>query len=312
MPEIATAPIPTAAPPAAPAPTANAPTPAAVADAKATLADKSATPAEVKEAIRMLKLKVEGHSDEVELPETEVVKLAAHNAETLIAARKHAEELAALKKRLQEDPDALLAELGHDPDKRAIERLNKKVQAQLEEESLTPEQKELKQLRAEREARAKADEDAKAAKAKAEKDELVKKQKDHFASVIIEALKQTTLPTGTPEDDLFTSKLLAQELKRSIQNKLFVNPALLAKQTEEMFRKSVKPVVSAMAPEHLADFLGADTLKALVKLYAQRQGLTAGQAKPAEKRPPTAAEKRAAEKAATQEYFGATRKAWRR
>jgi hypothetical protein len=255
-------------------------------------------------------LKLEGMADEVELPETEVLRLAGHNAQTLIAAKKQADELAALKRRIKEDPDALLAELGHDLDKRAVERVNRQVQAQIDAETLTPEQKELRELRAERENRAKAESERAGNEKKAAAEAEKRKRMDHFANVIIDALKQTTLPQGTPEEQLFTTKLMAQQLKTSVDNKLFVNPAILAKNTEEMFRTAVKPVLGKMAAEHLADFVGPEALKGLVKVYAQRHGLTAA-AKADEKKTMSPADKRAAEKAATQSYLAGTRRGWR-
>jgi hypothetical protein len=290
-----------AAPPAGPPKNgAPAPTPEA-AKAAAVVAEK----------LRMLKIKVDG-LDETELPEGEVIKLAAHNAKTLIAAQQQAVELANLKRRLQEDPDALLSELGLDLDKRAVERISKKVQSQIDDETLTPEQKELRQLRAEREARTKADSEREGNEKKTAHENQVAIQKEHFASVIVEALKQTTLPQGTKDEQLFTTKLLAQELKRSIDHKLFVNPTILAKATEETFKSATKPVLAKMAAEYLADFIGPEALKGLVRIYAQRQGLASTKPAPDGKKTQTAAEKRALEKAGTQEYFGGTRRAWRR
>jgi hypothetical protein len=318
------APVPNAPTPAAAAaatPTATkahpraAPKPAAKPDAapEVKLAESPpvATPAAKAEAMRMLKLKMEGLAEELELPEAEVLRLAGHNASTLVAAKKQADELLALKRRLAEDPDAVLAELGLDLDKRAVERVNRQVQAQIDAETLTPEQKELRELRAERENRAKAEAERAGNEKKAAADVEKRKHMDHFANVILEALKQTTLPQGSKDEQLFTTQLMAQQLQQSIKNKLFVNPALLAKATEEMFRTAAKPVLGKMAAEHLADFVGPDALKGLVKVYAQRQGLTAA-AKTDEKKPQSAADKRAAEKNATQSYLNGTRRAWRR
>ena len=258
--------------------------------------------------MRMLKLKVDGIAEELDMPEAEVLKLAAHNAKTLTAAKKAMDELAALKKRLAEDPDGLLAESGLDLDARAIERVNRKVQAQIDAESLTPEQKELRELKAEKEARLKADQEREGKEKAAVAEKAKREHMDKFANVIAEALKTTTLPQGTKDEQLFTVQLLAQKLQQSIKHKLFVNPALLAKETEEMFRTSVKPVLAKMAAEHLADFIGPETLKGLVKIYAQRQGLTPTPAAAPGKKVLTAAEKRAAEKTATQEYFRGTRR----
>jgi hypothetical protein len=306
------------------APTTPAPAPAAPvatvtpitakADPKAAKPAESApvTPAAKAEAMRMLKLKVDGIADELDLPEAEVLRLASHNAKTLLGAKKAADEMAALLKRLKEDPEGVMAEHGHDPDARAIERVNRKVQEQIDAESLTPEQRELRELRAERENRAKTEaekaENEKKTAAEGEK----RQQMEHFANVLLEALKTTTLPQGNKDEQLFTTQLLAKQLQLSIKNKLFVNPALLAKETEEMFRTAVKPVVSKMSAEHLADFVGPETLKGLVKVYAQRHGLTAAAGKSDEKKPQSAADKRAAEKAATQEYLNGTRRGWRR
>lgn len=309
--------------PSAPAPTAAPAAPALKAVPNVSTADAApatvpgttpAAAAKVAEEIRRMKLKIDGFGDEVELPEAEILKLAGHNAKSLIEARKHAADLETLRNRLK-DPnglDDLLAEHGYDLDARAIERLNKKVQAQLDDESLTPEVRELRTLRAEKEAREKADRERGETEKKTAREQQVAQQKDHFANVIMEALKQTSLPAGTKDEQLFTSQLLAQELKRSVDNKLFVNPAILAKQTEEMFRTSVKPVLAKMQGEHLADFLGPDALKALVRVFAQRQGLGTAKAGEPAKKVQTAAEKRQAEKAATQDFFGGTRRAWRR
>ncbi len=313
------------APTNTPAPAAPAATVTPIATAKAAKADpKAAKPAESApvaatakaeakaEAMRMLKLKVEGIADELDLPEAEVLRLASHNAQTLLGAKKAADEMAALLKRLKEDPEGVMAEHGHDPDARAIERVNRKVQEQIDAESLTPEQRELRELRQERENRAKTEaekaENEKKTAAEGEK----KKQMEHFANVILEALKTTTLPQGNADEQLFTTQLMAKQLQLSIKNKMFVNPALLAKETEEMFKTAAKPVVSKMSAEHLADFVGPETLKGLVKVYAQRHGLTAAAAKDEGKKPMSAADKRAAEKAATQEYMNGTRRGWRR
>ena len=283
------------------------------AELKAGAAKEEPTKAEAKaEAMRMLKLKVEGLAEELDLPEAEVLKLAQHNAGALVAAKKQGDQLAAIMKRLKEDPEGLLAEHGLDVDKLAVERVNRKVQEQIDAETLTPEQRELRELRAERENRAKAEAERAANEKKSAAEVEKRKHMEHFANVILEALKQTTLPQGSPDEQLFTTELMAKELKRSVENKLFVNPTLLAKSTEETFRAAAKPVLSKMAPEHLADFVGPEALKGLVKVYAQRHGLTAGAAKTDEKKPVNAADKRAAEKAATQEYLNGSRRGWRR
>jgi len=320
MPDATTAPATPAAAPAATVTPITAAKPAK-ADAKPT-AKPDAKPAEPKveatkaeakaEAMRMLKLKVEGLAEELDLPEAEVLKLAQHNAGALVAAKKQGDQLAAIMKRLKEDPEGLLAEHGLDVDKLAVERVNRKVQEQIDAETLTPEQRELRELRAERENRAKAEAERAANEKKSAAEVEKRKHMEHFANVILEALKQTTLPQGSADEQLFTTQLMAQELKRSVENKLFVNPTLLAKSTEETFRAAAKPVLAKMAPEHLADFVGPDALKGLVKVYAQRHGLTAGAAKTDEKKPMSAADKRAAEKAATQEYLNGSRRGWRR
>jgi hypothetical protein len=302
--------------PTAPAPVAPA-APAAAKPTEAPAAKPSDAPAteaaKVAEKMRMLKLKVDG-LDEVELPETEVLKMASHNAKRLLEAKKQTEELATLRKRLKDDPDGVLAELGLDLDARAIDRLNKKVQAQLDDETLTPEQKEMRAWKAEKAAFEKAKAERETNEKKSAHDAQVQKQKEHFAAVIREAFAHTSLPQNGPDEQLFTAQLMAQALKQSVDNKLFVNPAVLAKQTEEMFRTATKPVLAKMQAEHLADFIGPDALKGLVRIYAQRNGLaaTAAAGATAAKKAQTPAEKRRAEQDATQQYFGGTRRAWKR
>jgi hypothetical protein len=181
------------------------------------------TPAET---ARKLKLQLDGQ--EVEMDESEVVSEAQKSkfaqaqasklAKDLDLTRREKDKVAeALKAAMTDDAalERVLRALGRDPEKLAFDILGKKMQAQItadEEAKLSPEARELKQLRAERDAAKRADEEkAKAAKG-AEHQAAVAKHVELIGNGIKMGLKDTAF-----EGNVFAERLFFDQVQNFVR-----------------------------------------------------------------------------------------------
>lgn len=240
------------------------------------VADKAAEskqpPAEKKEQERKFKLKINGK--ERELSESEVIKRAqiTEAAQERFAKAAHLEKLEqAIEKGDRRQIQKLLGdERFH---KFAVEYFNER----LEEEEMTPAQREAKQKRRQLEEENE--------RLKAEKDEYetnaAKALEDHYAKQFdkdfTKAMQETRLPK-TP----FVVKRMAELMEQNINMKLNLPTVALAELVKEEISTNVKTLMDGLDDEALAVLLGEKVTEKVRKtaIGKTRDPLAGNRAKP--------------------------------
>ncbi len=231
----------------------------AVVDTAAIVAD--ATPAE----IRKMKLRV--NEQDIELPEDEVIRLAQkgkyadQQMQTAAQARKQAEELIRM---LKTNPMKALQHeaLGLDVKKIISDYINE----QAEEAQLTPEQKELRELR-----KMKADGEAEVERqTQAEQEKLVTQQaaiiQEQWETEITDALKTSGLPKTN-----YTVKQIAHYMKIAIEKGYKnVSPKTVLPLVREDFVRTQNDMYGQADEDTLASMLGDDLINKIVKTHLNK------------------------------------------
>lgn len=221
----------------------------------------------VKEAVAEAKRKLK--IDDQDIDEDEVIKIyrerrghqqAANKAlQEGNAKRKQAEELVTLLR----DPDKVfdvLTKLGHDP--RTLSE--KKMVAVLQEEMMSPEEREFRDLRAEKKAREEADRVAKETAEKAEVDrahgELKTKWAKDYTEQFTRALSETSLPA---------TKYTVAEMAKYIADAAKIGYKLTAQDAAKLVREDLverqKRLIGDTDGEMLIQLLGEDVANKIRK-----------------------------------------------
>lgn len=232
------------------------------------------------EAIQMIKeitIKVDGKEIVRELP----FEVDPNNEAMLEYLRKEAQLSTVSQKRMQEaaearkaerklnnemeqflstlkDPNALesiLTELGHDTSQFAEDLLNK----QIEEMQLTPEQRELQQLREEMAKIKKAEEAAVEAKRQAEIKAMEDKYAADFQRDIMEAMDN-----GNLSKDAYTIQKMANLMRVAIDNNIDVSFSDIVPIIKEEQTSNIRNVLSGMSAEDILGFLSDKTVNDIV------------------------------------------------
>lgn len=240
------------------------------ADAQATLEDPNATPAEKKEAastLRKYKIKVDGKQEEIELDlskEDEIVK----HLQLSKAAQKAMQERAELVKKydltqqqasqlltiLKSEPGRVLAQLGVDVKKFAIDVINKEI----EEEQKTPEQKaqeatqkELEQLREEKK---RIEEDKK----RIEFERLQEKAAQQYDLEISSAIQESGLPKKP-----YVMKKFADLMMTALENNVEVSAKDLIPLVKKQIMEDIQEMAGAAPESVIEDLLGKEVVNKL-------------------------------------------------
>lgn len=252
-----------AATPAAPVPPKS--EPASKADVDADKAESA--PAE-KLAPRTLKVPVPDIGD-VDISEDEAREMLGQFAKLNAEDYKAKKELKELEAALDDDAkfEAFLKKKGKSPEKLAEALLKKHLAAQIEEETLSPEQKELRALKAER-AKREADD-----KAKLEAEEKAKYEADVTARAnklregIAAALKDSQIPAelhAEPGVLQRIKRLLERDEERGTQ----VPPSTIVKLVEQETLREFTTMASKMTAESLLKVLGTKRMESVIRAYA--------------------------------------------
>ena len=214
-------------------------------------AESKATEAVVAKEIRKLKLKIDGKEEE--LPEEDVIRLAQLGK----GAGKRFEEAAQIKKQaeqfinqLKSDPRSVLCNpaLGIDAKKLAEEIVWERIQ----EESLTPEQRQAKALQRELEEYKKREKDAEAQRAQERQQALHEKYASDYDRRITAALQTANLPR-TPS----TVKRMAEYMFAGLQ------------QGHEVSAEDVVPLVRKDYQEDLQALFGNTDEDTLLQIMGE-------------------------------------------
>jgi multidrug efflux pump subunit AcrA (membrane-fusion protein) len=254
-------PVTIAAPNAAPTEAPSAASPAAAPKGDAKAVETKPEPRKFKVALPDL--------GEVDLPENDVIELVQRFASGKYEDFKAKKQLAELEPAFDDEAklEELLRKRGKDPAKLAEAWLAKEVKAKVEEATLTPEQRRIKEL----EAKLAAEESAKKAdlerKQAEEREAQVEAQFKQLYTTAVEALKQTSLPAELHEHPDVLRRLGAI-MRRNEQLGTEVSSFVLAKQLEAALVKEHDYVFSKFSNETLFKKIGPKRMRELVKMFA--------------------------------------------
>lgn len=212
-------------------------------------------PAEIRDAIRKFKVKVDG--DELEIDEAQLIadyqtnRAAQARFQEAAKLRKSAEEVIQL---LKTDPRAALRHPAIQADERALAEAI--LAEQLEEELLDPKDKQIKQLQRELQQRA-ADE--KKAKDAAESEALTKAEAQYVESYqrdISAALTNGGLPVTNA-----TVRSMTGYLQNALEAGYDMQPNQVVDLVKQDYQKQLKELFSASDATTIASLLGEDGLK---------------------------------------------------
>lgn len=217
---------------------------------------------EVQKLLRKFKLKVDGqeieeeidlNNEEALIKELQLAKAAKKRMAEAQEAKRKAYEI---MQSIDQDPANLLKRLGPKGYELAEQMLIEKMQ----DEMLTPEQKQLKQM--EREL-AKYKEQEKLIKEQEEaqrQQALEAQQAEHYQKTIIEALEKSGLPK-TPD----AVKRMAFLLHKNLDLGLDLTATELAEEAKKEYRMSIQQLAKDATPEQLINLLDPEILKKLRK-----------------------------------------------
>lgn len=216
----------------------------------------SAPSTEAKEAIRKLKLKVNGADRE--LSESDVIALAQKGMASDEKFRKASEEskrVASLLKRLNEDPDGVLKALtGRDPEEIYKERLAEKIRRL----SMDPREAELDEARTrlkEYEAKEKERQaETERAKQKAGEEYWAKKYNDELSA----AIREAGLPANAE-----TIRIAAEIELANVEEGLEIPMSAVMELARERYRESFTGSLKSSTPDEIYEFLGEELFRKL-------------------------------------------------
>lgn len=201
------------------------------------------------------KVKVDG--EEIEVTEDVLVR----DYQIRKASDKRFQEAAELDKRNQtllkkiKDPQGLvefLTAFGLDPDRLAEER----IAARLEYEMMTPEQKQIFELRQKNSMYEAQQKQAQAARQREEEEKLNSRHADNLQKSIIASLDETGDLPKTPE----TIRLIVKHMRTLTENGVMVEPRDVLDLVREELSGLNRNIVSKMTPEQLLKYLGKEKL----------------------------------------------------
>lgn len=216
-------------------------------------------------AIRKYKLKYGDVEEEVE--ESELVR----RAQKVTGIEKKAEEAAKKHKTateffrmMKEDPITFAKrakEIGMDPEAFAVEIINSK----LKYEQMTPEQRELEQLRQEKAIRAKADKEREEAERKARLDQETQDYRESLEKEIVDAFTSVKLPK-TP----WTTARIAAYLDAGLANGKQYKVVDVAKIVQKEHYSMVNELLGAFPEEQILDFLTPEIQETISRARVKR------------------------------------------
>jgi hypothetical protein len=258
---MADAPPPPGAPNGTPAST-QPPVAAAVQETKPE-AQATAAAAEV----RRLKMKLADR--EVELPEDQILEIASQKSSVMYEAQKAQRERDALVERLKADPEGTLKEMGLDMDERAVARFAKRLEEEADEETLTPEGKELKTLKARL-----AEKEAADAAAQKKAEEATKGQQIEEAKARLRATIEETIKVGQLSACNFVRNLIVEKLRFNSTHGFPIHPTVLAAEVRETLMENRQDLIGGFTAKQLWDASEKfpEFRKEFVKLFAESKG----------------------------------------
>ena len=226
--------------------------------------------AEVKEAIRKMKIKVDGKEEE--LDESEIIKLAQlgrgsnKRFEEAKQMRQQAEQFIAM---LKKDPKAVLSNpaLGVDLRKFAEQIVWEHIQ----DESLSPEQKRARDIEKELQKYKEQEELTKKEQAEQQMQALHQRYAQDYDRKITSALQNSGLPK-TPS----TVKRMAEYMFTAVQNGYDLEPSDLVHQVRKDYEQDIREMFGQVDGDTLLSLLGEDTAKKIRNTDLKRLKSTQG------------------------------------
>lgn len=217
---------------------------------------------EIKSLIKKFKLKVDGEEIEEEIDlgnEEQLIKelqLARAAKKRMAEAQEAKRKAYEVMQSIDQDPANLIKRLGPKGYEIAEQLLLEKMQ----EDMLTPEQKQLKQMERElakyKELEKQQKEEAERAQAQAQE----AKQAEHYQKVIIDALEKSGLPK-TPD----SAKRMAFLLHKNLELGIELDAVDLALEAKKEYQESIRNLSKNATAEQLVQLLDPEIIKKLRK-----------------------------------------------
>jgi hypothetical protein len=219
---------------------------------------------EIQKQIKKFKLKVDGQEveEELDLSDEEAIKkhlqlskVSQKRMQSEAQLRKAAEQFVDL---LRKDPKKVLSDPNINID---LKKFAKEIiEADLEEQNKTPEQKEIEKLRADLQARIDKEKEDDENRKKSEFERIQSETEKKLESDITDALEVGNLPK-TP----YTVKKMAEIMMTALENDIELSPKEVIPLLRKQIQDDVKQMFSASSDDLLEELLGNENLSRLQK-----------------------------------------------
>ena len=212
---------------------------------------------QVKDAIRKLKLKIDGKEEELDEPEViRLAQLGKASNKRFEEAKQMRQQAEQFMEMLRKDPKAVLSNpaLGVDLRKFAEEVVWEHIQ----ESSLTPEQKKARDVERELQKYKAQEEEHKKAETERQMQALHQKYASDYDRKITSALQASGLPK-TPA----TVKRMAEYMFTAVQNGYDLEPSDLVEQVRKDYQDDIQQLFGQTSEDMLLSLLGEGTAKKL-------------------------------------------------
>lgn len=235
-------------------------------EAEATPKDAAKQEKAVEAAVKRLnkiKIKVDGEETEETLPfdyddNPATVEFLQKNLQLSKSAQRRMQEKAEYEKKvdqlvelLENSPELVLERAGKDPEKWAVEFLQKKIK----ESEMTPQEKELVEARAELTRIKKEREDGEKAQQERDVSAMREKAEQYYEQTILQALEKSGVPK-TPK----MIHAMAQQMFYAAENKSPIEVDELALMVKEDYIKEMRDYLKSSPDEFIEDMVGKDRL----------------------------------------------------
>jgi len=205
--------------------------------------------------MKKIKIKVDGEESEEEIDLDDEEQLRYHLQMSKASKKRMGEALEAKKraadivKAFEQDPANVLKRLGPKGREIAEQYLLEQIQDQM----LSDEEKELRDLRKFKEEKVKSDQENEEKKKKDAEAEQTKRYREHYEGVFVDALKQTKLP----KTDRIVRDMAELQYK-SLELGIELTPVELAKELEARELAKIKALINEVDGDSLLALLGDD------------------------------------------------------
>lgn len=234
----------------------------------------SSQPPEQKQAaqeikkLNKLKLKVYGEEIDEDLPfdlneSPEAVEYLTKQLQLAKASQRAMQENSSFKSQVEQffkgfksDTKAALLEMGIDPKKFAAEV----IEEEIKKSQLSPEQRELEELKAEKKKREEDYKKEKEENDRKEKERLQTQEYERIDNLMTSALDKSSLPK-----EPYIIKKIADYMMTGLKNKVDLSPEDVLPLVEEEIKKDIQSLIKALGEDKVEEFVGKEVFNKIRK-----------------------------------------------